>query len=99
MQSETHVLGDTLPLVVVLIQTDGTPYDLSDCSVSIGIRTAATCITVPGRIPDPLLGAVLFDLAGLDVPARLYRTSVEVTWSDGTRESAGVFALNLKEAC
>lgn len=97
MATETHTRGDTLPLVVTLRQTDGTPYDLTDCTVELHINTAAACLEVPGTIPDPLLGAVLFDLPDLTPRAR--RVTVEVTWSDGTTETAGDFVLHTVERC
>lgn len=99
MQTEKHTRGDTLPLVVTLRQTDGTPYDLSDCAVALHIQNGALCIEVAGTIPDPLLGAVLFDLAPLDLSPRVRRATVEVTWSGGATETAGEFALNIVEGC
>lgn len=99
MQTEKHTIGDTLPLVVVLRQTDGVPYDLSDCAVALHINDGASCIEVAGTIPDPLLGAVLFDLAALDLSPRVRRATIEVTWSDETVETAGEFALNIVEDC
>ena len=99
MATETHTRGDTLPIVVNLLQKDGTPYDLSDCTVELHVNTAAACLTVPGTVPDGLLGAVLFDVNALDLPPRARRATVEVTWSDGTQETAGEFVLNTVERC
>jgi len=99
MATETYVRGDTLPLVVTLRQTDGTPYDLTDCEVALHINTAAACLDVPGTIPDPLLGTVRFDLSELDLTPRARRATVEVTWSDGSTEKAGEFVLNTVERC
>lgn len=99
MATETYVRGDTLPLVVTLRQEDGTPYDLTDCTVALHINTATACLVVPGTIPDVLLGAVLFDLSDLDLRPRLHRATLEITWSDGTEETAGTFNINVKERC
>lgn len=99
MHVERYVRGDTAPLVVVLKQLDGTPYDLSGCVVRLLIHVEGVCLEVAGTVPDPLLGAVLFALGALDLPARVLRASLSVTWSDGTVETPSNFTLRVKEAC
>lgn len=99
MATEPYFRGDTLPLTVTLRQEDGTPYDLTECTVALHVNTTTACLIVPGTIPDPLLGVVLFDLSALDLHPRLHRATVEITWSDGTEETAGSFNVNVKERC
>lgn len=102
MTTLTHTRGDTLPLVVTLLQKDRTPYDLTDCEVVLQVHTAALCIEIPGTIPDPLLGVSLHDPAPLDAlsAGRAFRATVRVTWADGTTETVDQgTAIYIKERC
>lgn len=99
MQTETHILGDTQPIAIALSQPDRIPVDLSDCTVALKIRRAHSCVAIPGAIPDPIWGEVVFDLANRSFAPNVYRARVEVTWSDGRTETVGEFALNIKEVC
>ncbi|WP_162784735.1 hypothetical protein [Paracoccus suum] len=99
MQTYTYRLGESAE-PITMRQDDGTPYDLSGCSVQIAVETGPTCLIVPVQIPDPLLGTIMPDTAVLDtLTPRARRASIHITWSEGSKDSSPDFALNIVEAC
>ncbi|GLK63359.1 hypothetical protein [Paracoccus kondratievae] len=95
MSTITYRLGSSDHLGVRPLQPDGTVPDLTGVSIQLRIDNGGVCIPLDGAADGD---ALFIDLAGLDMPPRVYRAAIWFDWGDGW-DHGGDLLLNVEGGC
>ncbi|MBC6407830.1 MAG: hypothetical protein GDA40_06775 [Rhodobacteraceae bacterium] len=100
MSEFRHRRGGTLRWVFVKFENDGSPMDLAGATVTCEIEELSPPLRAPLNISvqDSDNGVFVASTPRSETstwPAGTYRSSVEITWPDGTKLTAGNFEFGI----